>query len=60
MLKPKLPSICPPLKSQELKAFWDSIFLQNEFPTDAGRGSELAGDGDAEKAGGTGPFLSAL
>ena len=36
---------------------WDTCSLQNEFPTDARRGSELAGDGNVDKEGDTGPFL---
>lgn len=40
-----------------IKLSWDTCFLQNEFPTDARRGSELAGDGDVDKEGDAGPFL---
>lgn len=36
---------------------WDIRFLQNEFPTDARRDSELAGDEDTDKEVGTGPIV---
>lgn len=39
----------PHLRLQGLKESWDTQSLQNEFPTDAKRGSGLAGEGGADK-----------